>query len=245
MRLHRFYIGNIIDEPIKSGSLLNIDSPSLYDQLRKVFRLKNGDHIIAFDGSGYDYECELISGEHHKKGELTLRVLSATKSQYIGDRNITLFVAVPKKDTLEWIVEKATELGISNIVPIISERTEKKAINRERLEKIIIEASEQSGRGDIPKLGALELLEKALNKSKSDQSIVFHTVGDILFENDEDKETINNKDLSIFIGPEGGWSEDEIDKFRKSGFIIRKLGEQILRTETATIATLSLVLFSE
>lgn len=141
MRLHRFYIS----ETVGDKNEITINSTEQVNQIRRVFRLKTGDSIVIFDRSGYDYECRIGS---FWKGLLSLIVVSNSRSRYMPSRDIYLCVAVVKKDTFEWIVEKATELGVTDIIPIIAERSEKKSLNGERLKKIAIEASEQSGRGE-------------------------------------------------------------------------------------------------
>jgi 16S rRNA (uracil1498-N3)-methyltransferase len=146
-----------------------------------------------------------------------------------------------KKDTFEWITEKATELGVTDVVPVIAERSEKKNLNEERLKKISVEASEQSGRGDVPIVHPIISLEEAMEKVKQDgmQTVVFHLEGDTFHTAFFDK----NNDLAVFIGPEGGWSEREVEMFHTNGFAVRSLGDQVLRSETAVIAALSQVVF--
>src|SRR5665213_2273877 len=129
-------------------------------------------------------------------------------------REIWLASAVVKKDTFEWIAEKATELGVSHIVPIMAERSEKKSLNMERLEKIIIEASEQSGRGDVPKIHPIVALPESFQyirgQDKDGQMIAFHTEGDFV-----QGLPLYKGPTAVFIGPEGGWSEREIEAFHK------------------------------
>ncbi|NDE68149.1 RsmE family RNA methyltransferase, partial [bacterium] len=128
------------------------------DQWRKVFRFKAGDKVILFDGSGFDFLCEIQSytantqgrGEKSSESCAEVKILEVMNNVVVPVRETSLFCAVLKKDTFEWVVEKATEMGVSRIVPVLAERSEKKNLNIERLQKIIIEASEQSGRGTLP-----------------------------------------------------------------------------------------------
>lgn len=240
MRLHRFYITEIIG----TKSEIILDSVDVVHQIRKVFRLKKGDLIIMFDGSGSDYTCGI---EDFRDETIVLGVRGVSKSRFMPEREVYLYAALVKKDTFEWIVEKATELGVTKIIPVIAERTEKKAINKERITKIAIEASEQSGRGSVPRIApviglkeaVLELAEK--NEEETVRSIAFHT----------DAELFDTPDIgsvvptACFIGPEGGWSPDEIDLFHKSNIPVRSIGTQVLRAETAVVATLSLVMFGK
>jgi 16S rRNA (uracil1498-N3)-methyltransferase len=245
MRLHRFYI----PQPIGNETEITIHSAELVHQVRRVFRLKEGDSIIFFTGTGFDYECKIAKFGLHT---IISTVTSISRSRFQAGRDIILAAAVVKKDTFEWIVEKATELGVSRIIPIMAERSEKKSLNESRLKKIAIEASEQSGRSTVPEILPIASLEDVLdpayfNRLKRTQpedrthlsSVAFHTEGELL----NRREYSNDKPLVVYIGPEGGWSDDEIDMFHKNDIPVRSLGNQILRAETAVIAALSQVVF--
>ncbi len=158
--------------------------------------------------------------------------------------NLWLCVGIIKKDNFEWITQKATELGVSHIVPVLCERTEKKSLNMERLQKIAVEASEQSGRGDVPEIDeVVELSELMTSQRNIDalpkEKIVLHLegeyVGDFLAR-------MQPKSLAIFLGPEGGFSEKEIAEFALHSIPAISLGTQILRAETAAVAVTSLLL---
>ncbi len=242
MRLHRFYI----EEKVGVQTRLEIKSAELVHQIGKVFRLKEGDSVVVFDGSGFDYECRI---EEMDKSDLTLNLLETRKSRYVPSRRIVLCAGLVKKDTFEWIAEKATELGVTDIVPVVSERTEKKSLNESRLKKIIVEASEQCGRGDLMKLHPIFEFGSSMNLKKDfadlvgshqNKFLVFHTEGE-LYETEEFGD--GSDDLFVFIGPEGGWSKREIDMFHKEGVDIRFLGPQVLRAETAVVSALSMVVF--
>jgi 16S rRNA (uracil1498-N3)-methyltransferase len=234
MRLHRFYTSHTIG----TRTEIIIDSVELSHQIRNVFRLRKNDSLIVFDGSGSDYVCMI---EDFRDESIVLGVQEVRKSRYMPTREVTLYAALVKKDTFEWIVEKATELGVTKIVPIIAERTEKKAINEERLIKIATEASEQSGRGSVPVITPITGFKEAIeniSKETNKEVIVFHTDAPLL-----DQADINNSEsISCFIGPEGGWSPNEIALFHETDMKVVSIGEQVLRAETAVVATLSLVM---
>ncbi len=252
MRLHRFYIS----EAIGLQKDITITSAALVHQIRNVFRLKVGDSIILFDGSGFDYECvidnlgkksTIVSNHKSDKGSdlssLSVRVATTKRSAFSPGREVVLCAALVKKDTFEWIVEKATELGVTKIIPIQAERSEKKNMNEERLNKIAVEASEQSGRGTIPAIEKIMTLNETIahlndQKITSDSMICFHTEGEVFDRADFD----NKVSLAVFIGPEGGWSPDEVEVFHKNNIPTISLGSQILRAETAVVAALSVVL---
>lgn len=244
MRLHRFYL----TEEVGTKSEIKINSVELIDQIRKVFRLKTGDSVVIFDSSGFDYECTIAGIE--KEG-ITLSVKKMMRSRFMPSINVYLFASVVKKDTFEWIVEKATELGVTHIIPVISERSEKKNLNENRLKKIAIEASEQSGRGNVPKIFEVQTIEKGiqyiseinLDKTvdKVLQKIAFHTSAPHISVEDLGKDC----DTAIFIGPEGGWSEREIEMFHKNKIEVVSIGNQVLRAETAVVSALSLILLGK
>ncbi len=232
MRLHRFHIS----EKIGLQTEIVVHSVEMVDQVRKVFRLKTDDSIIVFDGSGSDYECRIAD---FGKDTITLDIQNASRSRFMPTRKVFLYAALVKKDTFEWIAEKATELGVTHIVPVMAERSEKKNINEARLKKIVIEASEQSGRGDVPEVLPISTLQEVIENSDSDtKRIAFHTEGAAFSASEISKD----EDAAIFIGPEGGWSLDEIGLFHAHKIPVVCLGTQVLRAETAVVAALSVVM---
>lgn len=248
MRLHRFFV----DQEIGAQTEITIDSAELVNQVRRVFRLKKGDSIVVFNGTGFDYECK-IDGFGEKSNMdidsvIRLLVSGSEKSRYSPKRALFLCAAIVKKDTFEWITEKATELGVTDIIPIAAERSEKKHLNEARLRKIAIEASEQSGRGTTPMVHAIMGQGEAaafLKKENPDiECVAFHTEGARIGEQ-LGPDRNNSKPLAIFIGPEGGWSDDELDLFHKNKIPVVCLGPQVLRAETAAIAALSQVVFGD
>lgn len=259
MRLHRFYINIPIElaEPFDSAdeaisaTPISITNESLVHQWKKVFRLVSGDKVIVFDGSGFDYVVE-IEFEGKDTAKLVVIETWENKSGMDSDMNseagtgVTLYAAIVKKDNFEWIAEKATELGVSRIVPVISERSEKKNLNIERLQRILIEASEQSGRGNVPELAEIVSLEEVIEQikivgEKKDFEVVNSIAWDPTGKMYSEAE-IKNKPVNIFVGPEGGWTENELAKFEMAGIAIRSLGTQVLRAETAVIAVLAKVI---
>ncbi len=231
MRLHRFYLNTPIIE--KEFDISNRD---MIRQWRDVFRYNVGSQVILFDGTWVDYLVIITS----------LRNLGATvkvlKKEKIMKPEIDLWlcVGIIKKDNFELVVQKVTELGVTHIIPILCERSEKKNINMERLQKIAIESSEQSGRGSVPQIHEIVTLTELLKSNiLPKEKIVLHLegqyVGDML-------QVKNLKELAVFIGTEGGWSEKELALFKSEKVENVSLGTQVLRAETATIAISSLLL---
>jgi 16S rRNA (uracil1498-N3)-methyltransferase len=232
MRLHRFYVKTPITE-----DTFDIKDKELVHQWRDVFRYNVGSQIVLFDGSGQDFLC-IITSLRALGGTVSVLEKKENIKSYL--KNIWLCMAIIKKDNFELVVEKATELGVMHIVPILCERSEKKSLNMERLEKIGIEASEQSGRGQKIEIHEITDLQTILkNKSLPENKIVLHPEGEYIGDFLSDK---NSKDLVVFIGPEGGFSEAEIEGFTSHCIPTISLGSQILRSETAAIAVASLLL---
>jgi 16S rRNA (uracil1498-N3)-methyltransferase len=264
MRLHRFFSHETIPEQRvekiegkdrKSTNNL-ITHKLANDQWRRVFRFGPGDRVILFDGSANDYVCEIKEyqgGNAHDGGEVILKIIEVNRNNVKPIRDVSLYAAIVKKDTFEWIAEKATELGVSNIVPVVAERSEKKNLNMERLEKIVIEASEQSGRSTVPSVHSVIDLNEALTDivKRKQPAIVFDPSGVLFSEKDFGEvgdvggagKNRDARTTAVFIGPEGGWSADELKTFEKSGIKILSLGPQILRAETAVVAALSRLVF--
>lgn len=228
MRLHRFFVDQKIDKDVL------IKDENLINQWLRVFRLKVGDQVILFNDDGFEYESEIVS---ISKNEIILRVLSKKENFNKSKKEIILFASLIKKDNFEWVVEKCTELGVSKIQPVISERSEKKNLNISRLKIIAKEATEQSGRFKIPEILNPENLEDVVNKIRPDHSLVFDSSGsDFLPQNFE------LKSYNLFIGPEGGFSSSEIELFKSKNISIFSFGKFALRAETASIAVCSLLL---
>lgn len=230
MRIHRFYIGTpILDKKIE------ISDRELIHQWKSVFRYNVGSQVILFDGSGKDFLCiiTLLSNS-----STSVEVVEELDGGEKPKRDVTLCMALIKKDNFELIAEKATELGVTRIIPILCERSEKKNLNMERIRKIVIEASEQSGRGTVPEIREIRELGELLQEGNlPNKKLLMHLDGKHI------NDVIDNEEeIAIFIGPEGGWSENELMVFKTFGVDNISLGSQVLRAETAAIATLSLLL---
>lgn len=230
MRLHRFYIDQIIGH----NTHLTTSLETLLHQWMKVFRLREGDEIVIFDGTGVEFHARFT--ELHK-AKAVLEIIGEAKNAYVPTKEVYLFAAIIKKDNFEWIVEKATEIGVSHIVPLLCERTEKKDVNHERITKIAVEAAEQSGRGTVPHIYKPVTLIDSLNIFKDVESVVCDFNGETF------QSAVAHKDrVGIYIGPEGGWSDAERELFVSQNVKSVSLGEQVLRAETAAISACALLL---
>lgn len=241
MRLHRFYINKQIGpSQMKSqfdgaSKEVRIDDKELLHQWIKVFRLKSSDRVIVFNGDSSEYEgyFKILS-----KNEAVLAIEKEIKIKKSTETELHIFQSIIKKDNFELIVEKCTEIGAVAFHPIISERSEKKDLNIERLNKIAKEAAEQSGKTTLPEISEPSDIEKAL----------FDFDGEIFvldFNGEDMKKVIQtniNKKIGVLIGPEGGWTDRERALFEHEGIKRFSFGSQILRAETAAIAVSALIL---
>ena len=230
MRLHRFYI----KQNIEKGKEMRIEDSELLHQWTKVFRLSSSDRVIVFNGDGIEYEgyFRVLA---KKEAVLFLDKESFVKN--IPKVELHIFQSIIKKDNFELIAQKCTEIGVSAFHPIISERSEKKDLNIERLNKIVTEASEQSGRGSVPEVFIPFKLEDSIKDFSGN-----------LFTLDFDGESllsvkIKDKDkIGLLLGPEGGWSDKEREFLKEKGIKSVSLGNQVLRAETASIVASALIL---
>lgn len=197
----------------------------------RVLRLSKGDGIQLIDGKGNFYEAQIIDA-HPKK----CRIEITKKIPEFGKRNHFLHLAVaPTKnnDRFEWFLEKATEIGIDEITPILCDHSERKSIKNERLEKVIISAMKQSLNSYLPKLNPLTPLNNLLNSEFDGKRFIAHCYEqDKRQLKDELAESLSNM---ILIGPEGDFSEEEVNLAIEKKFVPVSLGNSRLRTETAAI----------
>jgi 16S rRNA (uracil1498-N3)-methyltransferase len=171
----------------------------------------------------------------------TVEVLQKKPTPDISQRkNIWLCVALLKKDNFDLVVQKATELGVSNILPVLCEHSEKRKLNAERMQKIAMEATEQSGRGDLPVIHSPQTLTEIFQSGILPQEKVVFDARGVPFA--QYHAGTNQVSFALFVGPEGGFSENEITFLRGYNVPAVSLGTQILRAETAAIAVSALFL---
>jgi len=210
-----------------------------------VLRMKVDDEIIICDGFCTDYQCRLIGVN---KKQVLAEIIKKYKNENEPNLKITLYQGIPKGDKIEQAIQKCIEIGVDRIVPVITENTvvkiEEKAEKKNmRWNKIAEAAAKQCGRGKIPLVDNIMTFDKAIMDSKKlDKAI-------IPYENEKNtnirsfaKEFIG-KSIGIFIGPEGGFSENEITLCKKNNIPSVSLGKRILRTETAGLVTSVILLY--
>ena len=204
----------------------------------KVLRLQIGDRIELIDGKGGYYKAE-ITFPHHKRCEV--RILEKQTEFRKHSHRLHIAIAPTKNmERLEWFAEKATEIGIDEITPVICRFSERKVIKHDRLEKILISAMKQSLKAYLPKLNEQCPFDEFLKRPHSGQRFIAHCY------DEETKKQFSSlytpqQHVIILIGPEGDFSMEEVEKALKTGFTPVSLGESRLRTETAGIVACCVV----
>lgn len=212
----------------------------------KVLRLKEGEEVLVCDGQGRECVCAVSD---ISEGQISLVVKHRQDSQTEAAVRVSVYMAFPKGDKLEHVIQKATELGACEIVAFPSSRCvsrpDEKSLKKkvERWQKIAASAAEQSGRGVIPEVIVLSSYGEALNRAASaDKAILF-------YENERavtlkmSLQTGDYRTVSLLTGPEGGLEASEVEKARDAGIDICTLGKRILRCETAPLCALSAVMY--
>lgn len=212
-------------------------------QHAKVLRLKNGEEVLACDGQGREALCRVADA-----AGWVLEILERRESQTEAEVRVSVYMAFPKADKLEHVIQKATELGAYEIVAFPSgrcvSRPDDKSLKKklERWQKIAASAAEQSGRGRIPQVLTLSSYQEALSRAaKADKALLF-------YENERAttlKMALEGgyKTVSLLTGPEGGLEEKEVAQAMTAGLQVCTLGRRILRCETAPLCALSAVMF--
>ncbi|NUM81132.1 16S rRNA (uracil(1498)-N(3))-methyltransferase [bacterium] len=205
----------------------------------KVLRKKTGDEFYVIDGLGHEYEVQLAAVS---KNTVECRIQHTRNCPRELPYAITLAQAMITKDHFEWVIEKATELGVSEIIPIRTRRSlVEPGLNKiQRWQKILLSATKQSRRSVIPAMKDVQSFEQLLFASY-DIKIIFHEKSDRPVLNY--LSVLENRcvqSMLICIGPEGGFTDEEIDTARSAGIEVLSLGSRRLRAETAAVAAISI-----
>lgn len=210
----------------------------------KSLRMREGEELTLCDGRGTEYRCVLLQTESVRA---QVRVLEQKKSLSEPSVFVTVYQALPKADKMDSVVQKAVECGACRVVPVLSVRCvsrpdEKSARKKtERWQKIALEAAKQSGRGIVPLVAEVTPYAKAVEQAKAN--------GDrLLFCYEGGGQSLrslgleNEERISLFIGPEGGFAQEEVELAQANGAQVTTLGPRIFRTETAPVAALSVLM---
>lgn len=241
MGAHRVFIAK---ENICGGRACIIGEDAKH--IATVLRLKTGDGILVCDGENGQYSASIIGGE---KGEIELALGEHALLETEPCISVTIYQALPKPDKMDLIIQKCVELGAYALVPVQTERSvprleSSSGAKLERWRKIAREAARQSGRGIIPHVWPPLLFAEMREKAAS------HDIFLAAYENEENNmlaEVIarkrDAKDIGVFIGPEGGIAPQEADALRSMGAFCVSLGRRTLRTETAGMAVLAMLMY--
>lgn len=231
MEIRRFFVepSDVFEDALRIKG-------SEFLHLKNVLRLKKGYTVVVSDGSGMDFYAVI---EDICKDEAVCRITERRINDTETSVPVTLYVGLPKGGKIDFIVQKAVELGLSAVVPFVSRNSTEKEVNLERLQRIAIEASKQCGRAKIMEVSDIVTFEEVLETARQSCKIMFCE-----FEN-----KVNFGDFpvkgstAIITGSEGGFSEAEYAAAKKAGFQGASLGRRILRAETAAVTAAALVLY--
>lgn len=213
--------------------------------IKTVLRAKEGELLTVCDGAGTDYQCRILSVAEGVLAE----ILSQQPCETEPKTKLTLYQGLPKADKMELIIQKCVELGVDRIVAVSTERAivkldKKESKKLERWQKIAEAAAKQSGRGKIPEIGQRVLrFSEAVAEAKTLDGAI------IPYEKEQERGIrqfvagVQGERIGIFIGPEGGFAEEEIALAEENGVTPITLGKRILRTETAGMTTVALLLY--
>lgn len=241
--MYRFFI----DESQVAQTLIKIEGEDV-NHIKNVLRMKKGDHVLLSNRRGIEYECEL---ENIEENCVLAKILDIHGVESELKERIVLFQGLPKGDKMELVIQKAVELGASEIVPVKMKRCvvkldEKKARKKvERWNAIALGAAKQSKRGLVPKISEVLSLKEAAEKARSLSALLvpYEAAEGMEHSRKLIRETKGKESIGVFIGPEGGFEPGEIEELKHAGGRVLSLGRRILRTETAGMAVLSVLMF--
>jgi len=207
--------------------------------------MKQGDTLVVFNGEGGEYNATIASAS---KKSVAIQLHDFKNIDRESPLNTNLAIGISKGERFDWVLQKATELGVSQITPVVSERTEVRLGNErqekvmQRWQKILINTCEQCYRNRLPTLQAPVDFSAFLTQEKSEQKLILHPPQEEAQATVLDK-TRSPTSICLLIGPEGGFSDAELKQALQNSFNPLSLGPRILRTETAPIAALSVLQF--
>lgn len=207
----------------------------------RVLRMHEGDVIEVVDGAGGLFQCRItLAHDKHCAVEILEHV---TQPPHWGHHIVLAIAPTKNLDRIEWVVEKATEMGIDRIVPLLCCNSERKVLKTERLYKILVAAMKQSLKAQLPQLDELTPIEEFIAETSDAQRFIAYC--DESLPRNERKSLAQvcdpNRDAVVMIGPEGDFDPQEVDAALKAGFVPVTLGESRLRTETAALMAVATI----
>ena len=243
--MHRFFV----EEPAMGANSITITGGDV-NHIKNVLRMSVGDKICVINGqNNKEYYCEITALGNDA---VDTRICEIRESDQELGNEIVLFQGLPKSDKMELIIQKAVELGVHTIVPVSTDRTvvkldaKKEANKRKRWMSISESAAKQSGRLRIPKVTQVVSFKEALEMAgKMDVRLIPYELAEGMEKTREIMSGIQpRQSVAVFIGPEGGFESGEIEKAREIGVQSITLGKRILRTETAGLVTLAMLVYN-
>jgi 16S rRNA (uracil1498-N3)-methyltransferase len=237
--MSRFYVSK---ESVKGNQIL-ISGKEAHHIL-DVMRLKVSDQIVVFDGTGKEYIGKV---KEASRKSLSLEIIKERDAVNQERYGVTLIQAIPKKDKMDYIVEKATELGVGRVIPITTARTipdwneSKKAGIVERWQKIAQEAAKQCGRAILPEIGQISTLEEAVRNIDGYNPKLIAALSDKAVKLKDALKNCPPGNIIAAIGPEGDFTPEEIDFANGAGFKTISLGPRVLKSDTAALALLAMI----
>ncbi len=210
---------------------------SEYNHLKNVLRMDIGDEILVSLNDENEYVCEILKMQN---GVVTCKINGQQVCKNNPRKNIVLFQAIAKREKFESIVQKATELGITRIVPFVSEHVIAKVTENkmERLKTIAMNACKQCERTIVPIIDECKTFKQVIEEFKNFDCVLF--ANERATSGERPRKIVEVQNIGLIVGSEGGFSAKEKDEFLSAGVISISLGNRILRTETASVALMSL-----
>jgi len=234
MRTARFFVP--AEWVAKSAEAFCIPAGNLHKQIVMVLRMKAGDPISLMVDDGEEIDCRITEITR----SAVMGVIAGTKVPKPLLPAVIVCAAMTKRDTFEWMLQKCTELGATEFIPLLTDHVVKRMKDLPpRLNLILKEASEQSGRVTIPKLHSPMTLGQAIGHTEGMVRILMHETGGKKF-----PEAHKTSQIALFVGPEGGFTEEEVAAAESAGAHIVTMGELVLRAETAAVAGVTKIRFS-
>lgn len=244
--MHHFFVrADQIIEEADGKRIVSITGTDVR-HAKQVLRIKPGEELLISDGTGKDYRCEVLSLE---TDEVTAKIIAEEEDRELPSE-LLLYQGLAKGEKMEWIIQKAVELGACRIVPVMTKNTvvkldkKKEEHRRQRWQAIAESAAKQAKRSIVPEVAELISLEEGIKQSAGCEHRLFayeHQKGmsgtaGVL------EQVKSGQKIAVFIGPEGGFSPEEAKLAEESGLSFVSLGKRILRTETAGLALLSVLM---
>lgn len=243
--MHRFFVS---PEVLAAGEVLL--AGTLARRIGRVLRLKPGDSVLLFDGSGLEYEVGL---QDVGPREVWGRIVGKRPGRPEPRLRLILYQSLIKGERFDWVLEKGTELGVGTFVPLLCHRNVvrppgERAGRIDRWRRVVVEAAEQCGRGVVPEVAPVAALEAALPAAAGLRLLPWEgerSLGlrGLLRQEFTETEGADRPSVSIFVGPEGGFTEQEVALARQAGVCTVSLGSRTLRSETAGIAAAAAILY--